>query len=344
VKRIIHRRPDGPVSERRGDTFFGTVYADPVLPATDGVTISAVFFTPAARTFWHRHERGQVLHALLGSGWVCAQGGQPQRIRRRRRRPGPGVRRGPGVRAAVSEVDGVEVGTDAAGTAAGAAVVILILPASGVVEQVLDGGLLSALAPGALLVDLSSSEPARTRAPAGRVHAAGARLVDAPVSGGITGARAGTLTIMVGGADADRRVRPLRPRRRRVHLGVDRPGGRAGERRGHHAAGRLRPPGTRPTRAPDVGIVVTGSIASDYLMTCRSGFLAGLQSGLSMRRSAEIGCTLASFVLESVGTQEYTFAADDFASRAAWTYGADSATDVRAFLAAVRRTDPEETA
>jgi quercetin dioxygenase-like cupin family protein len=79
--RIIHGRPDGPVSERRGDTFSGTVYADPVLPATDGVTISAVFFTPAARTFWHRHERGQVLHVLLGSGWVCAQGGQPHRIR-----------------------------------------------------------------------------------------------------------------------------------------------------------------------------------------------------------------------------------------------------------------------
>jgi adenosine kinase len=77
---------------------------------------------------------------------------------------------------------------------------------------------------------------------------------------------------------------------------------------------------------------------------CRAGFLAGRQSGLGMRRSAEIGCTLASFVLESVGTQEYTFDADDFASRVAWTYGADSATDVRAFLAAPRRTDQEETA
>jgi adenosine kinase len=63
-----------------------------------------------------------------------------------------------------------------------------------------------------------------------------------------------------------------------------------------------------------------------------------------MRRSAEIGCTLASFVLESVGTQEHTFDADDFASRVAWTDGADSATDVRTFLAASRRTDQEETA
>ena len=77
---------------------------------------------------------------------------------------------------------------------------------------------------------------------------------------------------------------------------------------------------------------------------CRAGFLAGRQSGLGMRRSAEIGCTLASFVLESVGTQEYTFDADDFASPVAWTYGADSATDVRTFLAASRRNDQEETA
>jgi hypothetical protein len=53
---------------------------------------------------------------------------------------------------------------------------------------------------------------------------------------------------------------------------------------------------------------------------------------------------LASFVLESVGTQEHKFTADDFASRVAWTYGAESATDIRAFLAAHRRTDPEENA
>jgi adenosine kinase len=77
---------------------------------------------------------------------------------------------------------------------------------------------------------------------------------------------------------------------------------------------------------------------------CLAGFLAGWRSGLGVRRSAEIGCTLASFVLESVGTEEYTFDADDFASRVAWAYGADPATDVRAFLAASRRTDQEETA
>jgi adenosine kinase len=53
---------------------------------------------------------------------------------------------------------------------------------------------------------------------------------------------------------------------------------------------------------------------------------------------------LASFVLESVGTQEYTFTADDFAPRVARTYGADPATGIRSFLAAPRRTDTEENA
>jgi 3-hydroxyisobutyrate dehydrogenase len=87
----------------------------------------------------------------------------------------------------------------AADAAAGAPVVILMLPDSDVVEKVVDGGLLDALGDGALLVDMSSSEPLRTRALARRVAERGVTLVDAPVSGGVSGARAGTLTIMVGG-------------------------------------------------------------------------------------------------------------------------------------------------
>ncbi|MFC5952779.1 NAD(P)-dependent oxidoreductase [Pseudonocardia lutea] len=98
----------------------------------------------------------------------------------------------------------------AAAAAEGSPVVILMLPDSGVVEKVVDGGLLDALAPGALLVDMSTSEPLRTRALAERVAGCGATLVDAPVSGGVAGAEAGTLTIMVGGpGDAVERLRPL---------------------------------------------------------------------------------------------------------------------------------------
>lgn len=89
-------------------------------------------------------------------------------------------------------------------------VVILMLPDSNIVEAVVDGGLLDALTPGTLLVDMSSSEPLRTKALAERVGARGVTLVDAPVSGGVSGARAGKLTIMVGGPDnAVERVTPL---------------------------------------------------------------------------------------------------------------------------------------
>jgi quercetin dioxygenase-like cupin family protein len=78
--KIIPVRPVGAVSEQRSATFTGAVWADPVLPATDGTTINNVFFTPGARTHWHRHEAGQVLHVTAGSGFVCAKGGEPQRL------------------------------------------------------------------------------------------------------------------------------------------------------------------------------------------------------------------------------------------------------------------------
>jgi 3-hydroxyisobutyrate dehydrogenase len=90
----------------------------------------------------------------------------------------------------------------ASDVADGAPVVILMLPDSAAVDAVVHGaGLLDALAPGAVLVDMGSSEPLRTRALADEVAARGATLVDAPVSGGVSGATAGTMTIMVGGPD-----------------------------------------------------------------------------------------------------------------------------------------------
>jgi 3-hydroxyisobutyrate dehydrogenase len=86
--------------------------------------------------------------------------------------------------------------------AEGAPVVILMLPDSDAVEAVSRaGGLLDALTPGTVLVDMGSSEPLRTRALAEEVERHGATLVDAPVSGGVSGATAGTMTIMVGGPE-----------------------------------------------------------------------------------------------------------------------------------------------
>lgn len=93
----------------------------------------------------------------------------------------------------------------------GVPVVILMLPDSDAVDAVVHGaGLLDALAPGTVLVDMGSSEPLRTRALADEVTGRGSTLVDAPVSGGVSGATAGTMTIMTGGPDdAVARLEPL---------------------------------------------------------------------------------------------------------------------------------------
>ncbi|GAA2631275.1 NAD(P)-dependent oxidoreductase [Paractinoplanes durhamensis] len=86
---------------------------------------------------------------------------------------------------------------------------ILMLPNSAVVEKVLDD-LVPALRAGTLVADMSSSEPLRTRALAVRLAERGLRFVDAPVSGGVRGAVAGTLAVMTGGAEADlAAIRPV---------------------------------------------------------------------------------------------------------------------------------------
>ncbi len=79
---VFHGRAAGAKSDQRtGTTFTGTVWADPVMAPTDGVTINTVFFAPGGRTFWHAHERGQILHVTAGQGWICLDGNDPQVIR-----------------------------------------------------------------------------------------------------------------------------------------------------------------------------------------------------------------------------------------------------------------------
>ncbi len=73
--RIARGRVAGAPSEERGATFTGRVWADPVLPAEDGVFANNVFFEPGARTHWHTHEVAQVLYVLAGKGWVQVRGG-----------------------------------------------------------------------------------------------------------------------------------------------------------------------------------------------------------------------------------------------------------------------------
>jgi len=69
------------VSELRGGTFTGEVWATPMKPGGDGVTIATVSFAPQARTHWHTHERGQILLVVSGSGLICSWGEQPRRLR-----------------------------------------------------------------------------------------------------------------------------------------------------------------------------------------------------------------------------------------------------------------------
>lgn len=79
--KVFHGRASTGATERRSDTFTGMVLADPVMPQTDGVTIATVFFAPGGRTYWHTHERGQILHVTAGKGWVCLAGEAPREIR-----------------------------------------------------------------------------------------------------------------------------------------------------------------------------------------------------------------------------------------------------------------------
>ncbi len=60
----------------------------------------------------------------------------------------------------------------------------------------------------------------------------------------------------------------------------------------------------------------------------RSGFLAGLHWGLSDERSAQVGALLATYVIETVGTQEYVLGKQHFLDRAAATYGDDAAAEI----------------
>jgi adenosine kinase len=66
----------------------------------------------------------------------------------------------------------------------------------------------------------------------------------------------------------------------------------------------------------------------------RSGFLAGLAWELPLQRAAEVGSLLATLVIETVGTQEYTLEPTDFVKRFAEAYGHDAAAEVAPHLGA----------
>jgi 2-hydroxy-3-oxopropionate reductase len=96
--------------------------------------------------------------------------------------------------------------------AAQADIIFLMLPDTPDVAKVLfgDNGVAAGLTPGKTVVDMSSISPMETKVFAQKINALGCDYLDAPVSGGEVGAKAASLTIMVGGPQAAfERVKPL---------------------------------------------------------------------------------------------------------------------------------------
>jgi 2-hydroxy-3-oxopropionate reductase len=105
-----------------------------------------------------------------------------------------------------------EVAGSPAEVARNSEVVITMLPGPPDVAEVLAGeeGLLDGAGEGSLFIDMSTSSPVLARELARSARSRGASMLDAPVSGGDVGAIEGTLSIMVGGEQADfQRAKPL---------------------------------------------------------------------------------------------------------------------------------------
>ena len=105
--------------------------------------------------------------------------------------------------------EGLALAASAAEAARGADVVITMLP-NGAILQAVAAQVIPAMTAGAVLCDCSTVDVDSARAVAEQAAAAGLGALDAPVSGGVGGATAGTLTFMVGGTDAAfAKVQPL---------------------------------------------------------------------------------------------------------------------------------------
>jgi 3-hydroxyisobutyrate dehydrogenase len=97
--------------------------------------------------------------------------------------------------------EGLALGASAAATAAGRDIVITMLP-DGKIALAVFAEILPAMAKGAVVVDSSTIDVASAREAHALAGKSGELCLDAPVSGGVGGAAAGTLTFMIGGSDA----------------------------------------------------------------------------------------------------------------------------------------------
>lgn len=118
------------------------------------------------------------------------------------------------VAAAVQELAGIGAQVCASPLEVGnkVEIILLSLPNSAIVANVVLGaeGVLVGAGPGTTIIDLSSVDPESTRKLAAEAEKKGVDYMDAPVSGGVSGAEAGTLTIMLGAkASSVEKVRPV---------------------------------------------------------------------------------------------------------------------------------------
>jgi 3-hydroxyisobutyrate dehydrogenase-like beta-hydroxyacid dehydrogenase len=144
---------------------------------------------------------------------------------------------------------------DAAAAVVGTDVVISMLESGGVVEDVLfNHAVAKAMRPGSLFIDMASIKPREARDHAARLSAMGVSHLDAPVSGGTSGAETGTLVIMVGGRAEDfaRAQAVLAVFGRATHVGP-------------HGTGQL----TKLANQMIVGITI-GAVA-EALLLCEKG-------------------------------------------------------------------------
>ncbi|MFP1681978.1 3-hydroxyisobutyrate dehydrogenase [Alloalcanivorax sp. C16-1] len=117
----------------------------------------------------------------------------------------------PALRVAAEE-SGVHTTDTPADALAGAEVVISMLPSAAAVIGLYlgDDGILPGIEPNALIIDCSTIDAATSRRVAEAAAETGLAMIDAPVSGGVGGARAGTLTFICGGSEeAVERARPI---------------------------------------------------------------------------------------------------------------------------------------
>lgn len=129
----------------------------------------------------------------------------------------------PGIAEKLQE-EGVTASASVAEIACGSDVLILSLPTSAIVEEVVLGkdGIAASAKPGLIVVDTTTADPNSTRKVAAALNAVKVGLVDGPVSGGPKGSATATMTMVLGGSDEDvAAVEPILSviSAKRVHVG-----------------------------------------------------------------------------------------------------------------------------